>query len=91
MHAVSATEFARNFRRMLDQVEHHGMTISIARHRKQIAIVVPQRPHQGAMEAFGDLYRPLAGAVEDDWLADIERVDQALACRFGGAEQDPWR
>ena len=44
MHAVSATEFARNFRHMLDQVEYQGITISIVRNKKQVATVVPQLP-----------------------------------------------
>lgn len=91
MHAVSATEFARNFSQMLDQVEHQGVTISIVRNHKQIATVAPQLRQQSAMEAFGDLYRPLEGAVKDDWMADIQRANKSLKGRLSGKAQDPWR
>lgn len=91
MHAVSATEFARNFSQMLDQVEHQGITIAIVRNQKQVATVVPQLRHQNAMEAFGDLYRPLEGAVKDDWMADIKRVNKSLKGTLSSKAQDPWQ
>lgn len=91
MHAVSATEFARNFSQMLDQVEHEGVTISIVRNQKQIATVVPQLRHQSAMEAFGDLYRPLEGSVKDNWLADVKRVNRSLKGKLNDKAQDPWQ
>jgi antitoxin (DNA-binding transcriptional repressor) of toxin-antitoxin stability system len=91
MHAVSATEFARNFSQMLDQVEHQGITISIVRKQKQVATVMPQLRQQSAMEAFGDLYRPLEGAVKDDWLADIVRVNKSLDGRLSSKARDPWQ
>ncbi len=91
MHAVSATEFARNFSQMLDQVEHQGVSISITRNQRQIATVVPQLRQQSAMEAFGDLYRPLDGAVNDDWMADIGRVNQSLKGQLNDKARDPWQ
>lgn len=91
MHAVTATEFARNFSQMLDRVEHQGVTISIVRNHKQVAAVVPQLPRQTAMEAFGDLYRPLDGVVKDDWLADIKRVGKSLKGGLTAKGQDPWQ
>lgn len=91
MHAVSATEFARNFSLMLDQVEHQGITISIMRNQKQVATVVPQLRHQSAMEAFGDLYRPLDGAIKDDWMSDIKGVNKFLKVRLSSKTQDPWQ
>ena len=91
MLPVSATEFARNFSRMLDQVEHQGITISIVRNRKQVATVLPKLRQQSATEAFGDLYRPLAGAVKDDWMADSRRVGRAFKGRLDSKRQDPWR
>lgn len=91
MQAVSATEFARNFSQMLDQVEHQGVTISIVRNQRQIATLAPQLRQQSAMEAFGDLYRPLAGAVNDDWMADIAQVNQSLDTKLNGKAHDPWQ
>jgi antitoxin (DNA-binding transcriptional repressor) of toxin-antitoxin stability system len=91
MHAVSATEFARNFSQMLDQVEHQGITISIVRNHRQVATVVPRLLHQSAMEAFGDLYRPLGGAVKDDWLADVKLVSKSLKGTLSSKAKDPWQ
>lgn len=90
MHAVSATEFSRNFSQMLDQVEHQGITISIVRNQRQIALVVPQQRMQTAAEAFGDLYRPLEGAVKDDWMADIKRANKNLKGDVFEKGRDPW-
>lgn len=91
MHAVTATEFARNFSQMLDQVERQGVTIAIVRNQKQVATVVPQLRHQSAMQAFGDLYRPLEGAVNDDWTADMKRVSKSLSGKLSNKAQDPWQ
>ena len=90
MHAVSATEFARNFSRMLDQVEHQGITISIVRNQRQVASVVPQLRIQTATEAFGDLYRPLESSVTDDWMFDINRVAASLKGGVAEEGRDPW-
>ena len=90
MHAVSATEFARNFSQMLDQVEHQGITISIVRNQRQVASVVPQLRTQTATEAFGDLYRPLEGAIKDDWILDIQRVAKTLKGDRLEKGRDPW-
>jgi len=90
MHAVSATEFARNFSRMLDQVEHQGITISIVRNQRQVASVVPQLRIQTATEAFGDLFRPLESSVTDDWMRDINRVAASLKGGVAEEGRDPW-
>jgi antitoxin (DNA-binding transcriptional repressor) of toxin-antitoxin stability system len=91
MQAVTATEFARNFSQMLNQVEHQGVTISIVRNHKQIATLAPQLHHQSAMEAFGDLYRPMEHTVNDDWMTDIQRVNQSFNGQLSDPEQDPWQ
>ena len=91
MQAVTATEFARNFSQMLNQVEHQGVTISIVRNHKQIATLAPQLHHQSAMEAFGDLYRPMEHTVNDDWMTDIQRVNQSFNSQLSDPEQDPWQ
>lgn len=90
MHAVSATEFARNFSQMLDQVEHQGITISIVRNQRQVASVVPQLQVQTAAQAFGDLYRPLEGAIRDNWMLDTKRVAKKLKGELLEKGRDPW-
>jgi antitoxin (DNA-binding transcriptional repressor) of toxin-antitoxin stability system len=90
MQAVTATEFARNFSQMLDQVEHHGVTLSIVRNHKQIATVSPRLKPQTAMELLGDIYRPLDGPVDDNWMADIRRMDEVIAPGLLENLRDPW-
>ncbi len=51
-----------------------GVTISIVRNHKQIATLAPQLHHQSAMEAFGDLYRPMEHTVNDDRMTDTTPV-----------------
>lgn len=59
MKILSATEVARNFRQVLDAVEHEQEEIVLVRNGRQIARLVPEAPYQTALEVFGDLYRTL--------------------------------
>jgi antitoxin (DNA-binding transcriptional repressor) of toxin-antitoxin stability system len=59
MKTLSVTEVARNFRKVLDAVEHQQEEIVLVRNRKQVARLVPEAPSQNALEVFGDLYRTL--------------------------------
>ena len=59
MRTLSVTEVARNFRKVLDAVEHQREEIVLIRNRKQVARLVPEAPYQNALEVFGDLYRTL--------------------------------
>jgi antitoxin (DNA-binding transcriptional repressor) of toxin-antitoxin stability system len=59
MKTLSVTEVARNFRAVIDRVEHQQEEIVLVRNRRQVARLVPEAPHQTALEVFGDLYRTL--------------------------------
>lgn len=59
MKTLSVTEVARNFREVLDSVEHDQEEIVLVRNAKQVARLVPEAPCQNALEVFGDLYRTL--------------------------------
>jgi antitoxin (DNA-binding transcriptional repressor) of toxin-antitoxin stability system len=59
MRTLSVTEVARNFRKVLDAVEHQREEIVLIRNRKQVARLVPEAPHQNALEVFGNLYGTL--------------------------------
>ena len=59
MKALSVTEVARNFRAVLDRVEHQQEEILLVRNRRKVARLVPEPPRQTALEVFGDLYRRL--------------------------------
>jgi antitoxin (DNA-binding transcriptional repressor) of toxin-antitoxin stability system len=65
MRTLNVTEVARNFRRVMDEVERDGEEIVLVRNRRRIARLVPEPPARGALEVLGDLYRTL-----DDETAD---------------------
>jgi prevent-host-death family protein len=44
MKTLSVTEVARNFRKVLDAVEHDQEEILLVRNRKQVARLVPEAP-----------------------------------------------
>ena len=45
---VRSDEARRNFRELLDEVEHRGMHITIARYDKAAVVVVPVAWHEAA-------------------------------------------
>jgi prevent-host-death family protein len=59
MKTLSVTEVARNFRAVIDSVEHDQQEIVLVRNRRPVARLVPEAPCQIALEVFGDLYRAL--------------------------------
>lgn len=76
MKTLSVTEVARNFRAVLDCVEHQQEEIVLVRNRRQVARLVPEAPQQTALEVCGDLYRTL-----DD------RTAAALAAQVSAARK----
>jgi len=89
MKMLSVTEVARNFRRVLDSVEHGQEEIVLVRNRRQVARLVPEAPAENALEVFGDLYRTL-----DDRTADaLSNAVSALRKRRTGRVSElrnPW-
>ena len=86
MHkTVTATQLARNLRRMLDEVEFRGTELSIVRNRQAIARIVPGVSRQSALEAMGDLYRTLPDAAAKGWVRDSRTRRDGLDRR-----RDPW-
>ena len=86
---LSVTEVARNFRRVLDSVEHGQEEIVLVRNRRRVARLVPEAPAENALEVFGDLYRTL-----DDRTADaLSNAVSALQKRRTGRVSElrnPW-
>ena len=60
MRTLSVTEVARNFRKVLDAVEHQREEIVLIRNRKQVARLVPEAPYQNALEVFGDPHQTVS-------------------------------
>jgi prevent-host-death family protein len=59
MKVLTVTEAARNFSRVLDEVERDQKEIVLVRNHRQIVRLVPEPQAQNALEVLGDLYRRL--------------------------------
>jgi len=58
MKTLSVTEVARNFRAVLDRVEHQQEEILLIRNRRQVAGRVAQPPHPNPQGGVGAQFRP---------------------------------
>ena len=86
---LSVTEVARNFREVLDSVEHGQEEIVLVRNRKQVARFVPEPPCENALEVFGDLYRTLDDRTADALTAVVSRARKRRAGRVSEL-RNPW-
>jgi prevent-host-death family protein len=85
MTTVTATDFSRNFRVMLNRVEFQHEELVIVRNNTPVARLVPGSATMTAAEAFGDLYGTLSKEAGEHWLADSRHDDDQ-----GGEVRDPW-
>jgi antitoxin (DNA-binding transcriptional repressor) of toxin-antitoxin stability system len=87
--SLTATEVARNFSQVLDDLEESHEEVVVMRNQRTIARIIPEPSEQNALEVLGDLYRTL-----DDSTADA--LAEALETTRGGKEgtldelRDPW-
>ena len=83
------TDVARNFSAVLDALERDQEEIVLVRNQRQIARLIPEAPHQDALNVFGDLYRTL-----DDETADLlwAAIGSQRKSRRGRVAElrDPW-
>ena len=86
MRTMSATDVARGFSRVLDELEHGGEEIVVMRNKHAVARLLPGAPRMTALEAFGDLYRVLDDAEGAAWIKDAEKADRLLVAE----RRDPW-
>jgi prevent-host-death family protein len=78
MREMTATEVARNFSEVLDAVEA-GEEIVVLRGKKEVARLVPTKPHVPNGKAFREWYEKRAAAGEllgqyPDWVAAMDEV-----------------
>lgn len=85
MTSVTATDFSRNFRVMLNRVEFQHEELLIMRNNTPVARLIPGPAAMTAAEAFADLYRTLPQEAGENWLAD-SRLDDDMT----GEIRDPW-
>ena len=89
MKTITATELARNLRRVLDRVAADGEEIVIERNHQQIARLVAGPGRQSALEAMADLYRTLPDDVAATWESDA-RVTRWKGSKVAKGVRDPW-
>ena len=89
MKTLTVTEAARNFSRVLDEVELEQEEIVLVRNHRQIVRLIPEPPVQNALEVLGDLYRTLDDATAD---ALAEAVNTGRNGRRGTLSEmrNPW-
>ena len=89
MKTITATNLARNLRRVLDRLAIEGEEIVIERNRQQVARLVPGPARQTALEAMADLYRTLPEDAAATWEAD-SRKGRWKGSRLDKGIRDPW-
>ncbi len=86
MKTVTATELARNFSALLDQVEHNSEELIVIRNNHEIARILPGPATMTALEAMGDLYRTLPSVAGEEWIKDARKGSKKLKDMV----RDPW-
>lgn len=89
MKTLTATEVARNFSAVLDEVERNQQEVLLVRNHRRIARLVPEPPAQNALEMLGDLYRTLDDATADALAAAVQRSRKGPG-RTLGRMRNPW-
>jgi antitoxin (DNA-binding transcriptional repressor) of toxin-antitoxin stability system len=89
MKTLSVTEVARNFRKVLDAVEHRQEEVLLIRNRKQVARLVPEPPCENALEVFGDLYRTLDDRTAEALCSVLSRARKRRGGRLSQLK-NPW-
>ena len=81
MRQLSATDAARRFSQLLDEVERGRATFTVMRRGRAVARIGPAPVGSGA--ALRDLIR--THPPDDDWAADLRKLREGLQL-----EKRPW-
>jgi antitoxin (DNA-binding transcriptional repressor) of toxin-antitoxin stability system len=87
MHEITATEAARNFSEVLDQVDRERRAFLIRRGGKVVAAIVPPGPRSMTVGELLDLLRT-APKPDEDFADDIDRFRRELPLL---TDDDPWQ
>jgi len=77
MIVMSVTDFARNMKEVLNQVEARGEEVLLVRNKKNLAKLVSQPRGNTALEVFSDLYRTLPDSAAETWLEQSRSNESA--------------
>ncbi len=85
MGTMTATEFSKNIKRILDRLEFGGEEIIIVRNNHKIARLIPGSQHLTAIEAMADLYHTLPPDAAETW-----EKDSRTRGNLSEETRDPW-
>ena len=89
MKILTVTKAARNFSRVLDEVEREGEEIVLVRNHRQIVRLVPEPAAQNALEVLGDLYRTLDDETAQALAEAVNGTRKGKAATLN-ALRNPW-
>ncbi|HZR18948.1 MAG TPA: type II toxin-antitoxin system Phd/YefM family antitoxin [Verrucomicrobiae bacterium] len=89
MKILTVTKAARNFSRVLDEVERNGEEIVLVRNHRQIVRLVPEPTGKNALEVLGDLYRTLDDETAQALTKAVSSTRKGKAITLD-ALRDPW-
>ncbi len=89
MKILTVTKAARNFSRVLDEVERDGEEIVLVRNHRQIVRLVPEPAAQTALEVLGDLYRTLDDETARALAESLAQTRKGKAATIESL-RDPW-
>jgi prevent-host-death family protein len=89
MKTLTVTEAARNFSRVLDEVERDQEEIVLVRNHRQIVRLIPEPLAQNALEVLGDLYRTLDDETADALSEAINRTRKGRTATLDKL-RNPW-
>lgn len=89
MKSLTATEVARNFSQVLDDLEESHEEVVVVRNHRTIARIIPEPAEQNALEVLGDLYRTLDDSTADA-MAESLRVTREAKGGTLDELRDPW-
>ena len=83
MQTISATELARNTRKVLDRVVSQGETVVVERNHTTIAQIVPTEQTMTAAQALAGLKPMLTPEQAAAWLKESQEA-------FSNEVRNPW-
>jgi hypothetical protein len=89
MKTLTVTEAARNFGRVIEEVERSQEEILVVRNHRQIVRIVPELPAQNALEVLGDLYCTLDEQTCKGLSRAIRRSRKGKTATVSSLN-DPW-
>jgi antitoxin (DNA-binding transcriptional repressor) of toxin-antitoxin stability system len=83
MLTITATDLARNTRKILDAVASRSETVLVERNNMTIARITPPEPHMTASQTLAGFQRLVTPEQATSWLQDSRTG-------FDDTVQDPW-